>query len=192
MSPAIPRPSDERLEEALRTYAATLAAFGVVAAQDPGELFDEPTLRWGPTFYRGLAREGRLPLRVTASIRPEQIAKAAEVGFRSADAEPTATPGDAAAARIAARYRGGWLKLFADGSLGSRSAALLEPYETEAEGRVPTGGPAGMLLDTPEQLRDYAERAMAVGVAVQSTASAMPPCGPPSTSLPRCRAIPEG
>lgn len=167
VAPAIPRPSDERLALAVDRYAAELAAFGLVGVQDPGEMFDDPGLRWGPTFFRRLAEQDRLPLRVAASIRSEQIAAAVERGFRSAEMAGASARGDPLAERHAARYRGGWLKLFADGSLGSRSAALLEPYESESDGRRPVGGPSGMLLDPIEVLADHARRAAARGIAVQ-------------------------
>ena len=62
-----------------------------------------------------------------ACIREEQIASAAEAGLRSGD--PLRAGAD--------RARFGWLKLFADGTLASRTAALLEPIEAEEGGRCP-------------------------------------------------------
>ncbi len=158
---------EARLEAALAEYAARLAAFGVVAAQDPGELGDDAQLRWGPTFYRRLATAGRLPLRVASSIRPEQLEAAVARGFRSGERVAAASADDPAASQVAARYRGGWLKLFADGALGSRSAALLAPYEVEDDWRRPVGGPAGMLLEPAQVLGELAGRASAAGIAVQ-------------------------
>ncbi|MBA3435551.1 MAG: amidohydrolase, partial [Chloroflexi bacterium] len=172
VSVAVPEPDRARLEAALSSYAAELARLGIVAVHDPGEMSDDPQIRRGPTFYRSLAEEGALPLRVAASIRPEQLAPAIERGFRSGGTH-TAGSGSSAredrpdplAGRLAERYRGGWLKLFADGSLGSRSAALLEPYE-EGSGE-PVGGPAGMLLAPPEWLHERAQMAARAGIAVQ-------------------------
>lgn len=169
VSVAIPEPDRERLAAALSSYAGGLARLGIVAVHDPGEMSDDPLIRRGPTFYASLAEEGALPLRVAASIRPEQLAPAIERGFRSGRSDATmATREDGAdlvARRLAERYRGGWLKLFADGSLGSRSAALLEPYEPN--GGVPVGGPAGMLLAPPEWLSERAQTAARAGIAVQ-------------------------
>ena len=177
VSVAIPEPDRERLAAALSSYAGELARLGIVAVHDPGEMSDDPEIRRGPTLYRSLAEDGALALRVAASIRPEQLAPAIERGFRSGptDAAPGFSSGsrpgggvdhaDPVAARLAERYRGGWLKLFADGSLGSRSAALLEPYEPGSG--APVGGPAGMLLAPPEWLRDRAQRAVRAGIAVQ-------------------------
>lgn len=172
VSVAVLEPDRERLAAALASYALRLASLGVVAAHDPGEMSDDPDIRRGPTLYRHLAESGALPLRVAASIRPEQLGRAIETGFRSGEgALPAGADGKSAATdprviRHAERYRGGWLKLFADGSLGSRSAALLEPYEADS-GPPPVGGPAGMLLAPPEWLRERSEEAVRAGIAVQ-------------------------
>ncbi|MDQ3553605.1 MAG: amidohydrolase [Chloroflexota bacterium] len=173
VSVAVPEPDRARLAAALSSYAAALARLGIVAVHDPGEMSDDPEIRRGPTFFRGLAEEGALPLRVAASIRPEQLAPAIERGFRSGgtDAPAGSRSGagadraDPLATRLAERYRGGWLKLFADGSLGSRSAALLEPYEPGSG--TPVGGPAGMLLAPPQWLHERAQSAARAGIAVQ-------------------------
>ena len=60
----------------------------------------------------------------------------------------------------------GWLKLFADGSLGSRSAALLEPY-SDAQVNSPTGGPTGMFLTGSDELVGLLLRAQAAGISGQ-------------------------
>ncbi len=64
----------------------------------------------------GLARSGKLRLRVYAMGLPEKDAPPGEIPW-----EPVGGPGDFFQARA-------W-KLFADGSLGSRSAAMFEPLE---------------------------------------------------------------
>src|SRR6185369_8208885 len=51
----------------------------------------------------------------------------------------------------------GWLKLFADGTLGSRTAALLEPREGTTE--------RGLFTNPPEVLRERASKAAAAGIA---------------------------
>lgn len=55
-------------------------------------------------------------------------------------------------------FRVGAVKLFADGTLGSRTAAMIEPY---AE-----GGGRGMDLIEPAELADLARRALEGGIAV--------------------------
>src|SRR5439155_3001180 len=61
----------------------------------------------------------------------------------------------------------GWLKLFGDGTLGSRTALLLEPYESEPARGEPPGGPLGVAVTAAEELADLAERAAAAGIATQ-------------------------
>lgn len=167
---AIPAPDAARLEADLAAYAADLARLGVVGAHDPGEVVADPAMERGPACYRALAAAGRLPLRVVACVREEQLDAAIAAGVRTGRGV-TPTAGAAAshphAGPVAARYRDGWLKLFADGALGSRSAALLAPYEAGDPGGAPVGGPTGMLLRSPEALADAAGRAASAGIAVQ-------------------------
>jgi predicted amidohydrolase YtcJ len=163
---AIPEPDAAGLAAALAAYAVELARLGVVGAHDPGEVVPEPPMRRGPAFYRALAREGRLPLRVAAGVREEQLPAALAAGVRSGRGVAPGSDGPEPA-RLAARYRDGWLKLFADGALGSRSAALLAPYEADDPAGRPVGGPSGMLLRTREALSATAMAAATAGIAVQ-------------------------
>ena len=149
----IPRPSGDEVAEAILRYAPLLHALGVTGAHDPGELLDDPDAAAGPWLFAAMAADGRLPLRVAGSIREGQLGRAIDWGLRSG--------------RRVGRYRDGWLKLFADGSLGSRSAALLEPYEADDPGGPPVGGPRGMLLQSAETLRAVATRAADSNIAVQ-------------------------
>ena len=146
----IPEPTTAAVESAVRAYAADLARLGVTAVHDPGGVAPDPELRAGPTFYRALAAAGRLPLRVMASVREEQLERAIEMGFRTGRTE--GDPGSG-------RYRDGWLKLFSDGALGSRTAALLAPYEADDPAGPPPGGPTGMPLHDGPQLVELAGRA---------------------------------
>jgi predicted amidohydrolase YtcJ len=122
----------------------------VTGCHDPGELNDDPDMARGPLIYRDLATEGRLPLRVHASIRSPQLGRALEIGWRGGES--------------LGRYTAGWLKLFSDGSLGSRSAALLEPY-LDAATNPPTGGPRGMIITDAQELRSLLVAAAAGGIA---------------------------
>ena len=91
-------------------------------------------------------------MRVHSSIRASELGHALELGLRSGEG--------------IGRYRMGWLKLFADGSLGSRSAALLAPY-SDADERPPTGGPCGMFLESAEDIAADLGRAAAGGISGQ-------------------------
>ncbi|MGH2407524.1 MAG: amidohydrolase [Candidatus Limnocylindrales bacterium] len=161
---AIPRPSPAELAEAVVRHAARLAALGIVGVQDPGATAPDPQLDHGLLVCRGLAVAGRLPLRVHAGIRDEQLETAIAAGLRSGDRVAPDAAHDPAARRAADRFRVGWLKLFGDGSVGSRTAALLEPYEAEA-GRPPPGGPRGRLLESRERMTERVAAAAAAGIA---------------------------
>jgi predicted amidohydrolase YtcJ len=63
------------------------------------------------------------------------------------------------------RLRMGWLKLFADGTLGSRTAALLEPIEAAAAGEGID--PRGVFRAPPEEQADLVHHAADAGVATQ-------------------------
>ena len=161
---AIPRPSAAALGEAVIRHGARLAALGVTGVQDPGGTAPDPTLERGLLVCRDLAVAGRLPLRVHAGIRDEQLEAAIAAGFRSGDRVAAADASNAAARLAADRFRLGWLKLFGDGSVGSRTAAMLEPYEPEAD-RIPPAGPRGRLLESRERLTERVNTAAAAGIA---------------------------
>ncbi|MEP7360219.1 MAG: amidohydrolase [Chloroflexota bacterium] len=149
---AIPEPSGAQVEQLLVQTAQRLAELGLTGCHDPGELSADTMIIRGPLLYRRMAEEGSLPLRVIASVRAPQFERAVDLGMRSGQS--------------VGRYSMGWFKLFADGSLGSRSAAMLAPY-SDAATNPPTGGPSGMVLTTPEDLADLARRAEEKGIAVQ-------------------------
>jgi predicted amidohydrolase YtcJ len=65
------------------------------------------------------------------------------------------------------RARVGWLKLFGDGTLGSRTAALLAPYEPEPGRGDPPGGPTGVYVTSPEEMTLLAARAATAGITTQ-------------------------
>jgi predicted amidohydrolase YtcJ len=145
------------IERAVPRLADRLLALGVVAVHDPGQLSLQDGL--GPAYeaYRRLGDSGRLAIRVHAAIRPEQLDAAIAAGVRSGDA--LGNPDG--------RARIGWLKLFADGTLGSRTAALLEPIEPEPGRPLPEGTERGVFMTEPAALAVFAERAAAAGIAAQ-------------------------
>ena len=83
--------------------------------------------------YRSLAREGRLPLRVHAYL----------TGAGRIDALPSRRPDADPDGTAMFVLRG--VKLFADGALGSRGAALLAPYDDDP-------GNTGLMLTSPDEL----------------------------------------
>jgi hypothetical protein len=82
----------------------------------------------------------------------------------------------------------GWLKLFADGALGSRTAWLLEPYEG-------TDGALGMAVTPPARLAGLARQAARAGIvpqihaigdaALRAALDALEPVAPPDGPMAR-------
>jgi predicted amidohydrolase YtcJ len=151
---AIPLPTTDDVETAVTRYAAVLLGLGISGVHDPGQLTDDAASPVGPWLTAAMAERGRLPLRVATSVRETQLPRAIAWGMRTGR-------------QVGGRHRDGWLKLFADGALGSRSAALLRPYEATDRGGDPVGGPAGMLVRSQEELAERATAAAGAGVGVQ-------------------------
>lgn len=151
----VPRPSQDRYERLIARLARDLVRLGVVAIHDPGAVSLQDGLSGPIAAYRALAERGALPLRVHACVREEQIAAVVEAGLRSG--EPLSAGSD--------RARLGWLKLFADGTLGSRTAALLEPIEPEPDRPLPAGTERGVWMTPPERLAELATLAADNGIA---------------------------
>lgn len=125
----LPAPSPAEIEAELLAGLRELAALGLTEVHDAGV---------GPealAVYRRLAAEDRLPLRVYAMIDGEGPLPALE-------AELARWSGSREVGRLTVRA----VKLFADGALGSRGAALREDYADEPGNR-------GLLLSPPEVLR---------------------------------------
>ena len=151
----VPCPTEDRYERLIATLAQQLVALGVVAVHDPGALALQTGLGPSVEAYRRLAARRALPLRVHVCIREEQLAAAAEAGLRSGD---RLSP-DGERARL------GWMKLFADGTLASRTAALLDPIEFEPGRPLPAGTERGVFITPPERQAELAARAADVGIA---------------------------
>lgn len=97
------------------------------------------------TAYRQLSEEGRLPIRVNEQVRfrtREQLQRFLDRGCRAND--------------TFGRFKIGPVKFLCDGSLGSHSAALRQPYQNDPETR-------GILLFTDEELYALAELAYTNG-----------------------------
>jgi predicted amidohydrolase YtcJ len=149
-----PEPTDEWLMDGLERYCRSLLGYGIVAVHDIAQLVPDVDLTGGIALFARLADAGRLPVRVHASIRTEALDVAIEGGLRS-----DIPLGESDRARF------GWLKIFGDGSLFSRTAFLLEPWAVEADRSPPPGGPRGMPTTTPEEMAALARRAAEAGIA---------------------------
>ncbi len=107
-----PEPAAVRERRILRAAEIALS-LGLTGVHEMG--IDDATV----AVYRALAREGRLPIRVYAYLSGEGLIDG--LGSRRPDADPDGT----------ATFVLRGVKLFADGALGSRGAALLAPYEDD-------------------------------------------------------------
>jgi predicted amidohydrolase YtcJ len=142
-----PPPTQDTLRSALRSIGRSCLELGVVGVHELGTLFPD-TANESLDVYASLADAGDLPIRVHAGVRADGLENALERGLRSG-----ARVGAAEESRLAF----GWLKLFADGTLGSRTAALLEPREGTTE--------TGLLTNPPEFLAERTHRAAEAGIA---------------------------
>lgn len=154
----VPSPSADDLAAAIVAVGEELVSLGVVACHDPGGVAPDPALAYSFPAYARLADSGRLPLRVHACLRDDAMPAALQRGFRS---------GMALGSDPTGRAKVGWQKCFADGSLGSRTAALLADIEPESDRPLPPDRRRGVWMTEPEQLAELVARASAGGIATQ-------------------------
>ena len=120
----------------IQTAQRDLWRFGLTAAHD----FDGPRCLQALQILRA---RGDLRLRVLKSIPVELLEHAVALGFRSGFGDDW--------------LRIGHVKIFADGALGPRTAAMLQPYDGEPEN-------SGILLIDREGILEAGIRAAAVGL----------------------------
>ena len=148
----VPPPDSAAVARAIEALGRELLGLGVVGAHDPRFLAPDPTNR-AFDMYIAMADAGDLPIRVHVGVRSEGLDDAIGRGFRSGQ------PLGGAEARRAGRLTMGWLKMFADGTLASRTAALLQPIEG--------GTDRGLFTTPPEELAANATRAAEAGIATK-------------------------
>ncbi len=143
----IAEPTDEQLKALLRDGFRELHRLGITAVCDQRiKDLDE-----GPRLLRVLQQleeEGALPLRVSLNLAAHHLTSASQLGLRTGWGSE--------------RIRLGHVKVFADGTLGSRTAKMLEPFEglpAQEEGR-------GLYLTSPRQMREEFEAAARAGFSV--------------------------
>ncbi|HEX2121182.1 MAG TPA: amidohydrolase, partial [Thermoanaerobaculia bacterium] len=140
----MPQPTAAQRKARVLASAQAIAAHGLTEVHDAG--IDGATI----TAVKELIDEKRFPIRVYAMLGDN------EALLRTWFAQkPLIDYGG----RLTVRS----VKLYADGALGSRGAALLEPYSDDPGNR-------GLLLATPEHIADVARRARAAGYQVNTHA----------------------
>ncbi|HXG12164.1 MAG TPA: amidohydrolase [Gemmataceae bacterium] len=140
----IPAPSEEEIAEAVRAVLEEARRFGVTSVVDM-EGSDAATRRRLFRLYQQLARTGRLTLRI-------------DLRWPLADWRGLANLG------IEANFGGDWVTIggvkgFVDGSLGSSTAKMFEPYLHEP-------GNTGVYVTPLDRLREYIREADRAGLSV--------------------------
>ncbi len=154
----IPHADARDLAAAIEAVGRDLVSMGLVAVHDPGAVVPDPDLTFSYPAYAALSDGGRLPLRVHACLRDDGLETATAGGLRS---------GDVLGSDPAGRARVGWLKCFADGSMGSRTARLLEDLEPEPDRPLSADARRGLWMTDPMVLRELVGRATASRISTQ-------------------------
>ncbi len=137
VSRKIPPPSPEQLERSLLRATQLLARDGITSVHDAGVSYADID------GYRSLIRKGLLPIHIYAMILyPLPLPEKPEIG-------------DDLTIRS--------IKLITDGALGSRGAAMIEPYTDDPGNR-------GLLILDRATIRAAAEKALAKGFQVNTHA----------------------
>jgi predicted amidohydrolase YtcJ len=137
VSRKIPAPSQEQVEQSLLRATRELARDGITTVHDAGVQYADIE------GYRSLIRKAQLPVRIYAMILyPLPPPDKPEVG-------------DYLTVRS--------IKLIADGALGSRGAAMIEPYSDDPGNR-------GLLILDRATIRAAAEKALSKGFQVNTHA----------------------
>lgn len=140
----IPPPSRAQVKESIKAAIAEMHRWGLTGVHDAGasalvlELYEE------------LGRENALNIRLYAMI---------------SDHAPTLDAWFKRGPLVGAHNGTLWvrsIKLYQDGALGSRGAALLEPYSDAAT--------SGLLVSAPEHIREVAGKALTAGFQVNTHA----------------------
>jgi len=137
-------PTGVMYETAVRLVEAVLPKRTLEQMKDDLALVQEDFLRRGVRFvqdldpdteeaWRALDDEGKLEMGIATAIPSRELRRAIREGRRTGEGT--------------ARLKLGGVKFFVDGALGSRTAAMLEPYADRADW-------SGTLLMTPDRIRE--------------------------------------
>jgi predicted amidohydrolase YtcJ len=131
-----PPPTEEAIDAAVRRGVREAHRRGVTGVHDFQRALGLPA-------WQRIAADGALAFRVWASLPAEKLDAALALGLRSGLGDDL--------------LRIGPVKAFADGTLGSRTASMLEPFADAGTGEQ---------LLSPAELRELVERASAGGLDV--------------------------
>lgn len=140
----IPEPSLQQQRAAYELAFRHLVKLGITSVHDAGINSDEISI------YKGLHNQGRMPLRVygmIAATEPKLAQLLAEGPYETHDQKLTIRS----------------VKIYADGALGSRGAALLEPYSDDHDNH-------GLMVTSEEKIRALYELIIPHGFQINTHA----------------------
>lgn len=133
----VPVPSKADRLQGLKAATKVAQQFGITSIHDMED--DNAFITFQVQWHAGT-----LGVRVTMQLARDNFEKAVEIGLTTGQGH--------------ANLRVGALKLFSDGALGSRTAAMLAPYDGEPDNR-------GLLVTEQADLLRYVSQASAAGIA---------------------------
>jgi predicted amidohydrolase YtcJ len=142
---SIPKPTRDETRKAIRAAIAESQRWGLVGLHDAGE--SRATI----DLMEEMAKAGEIPFRLYVMISDDS----ADVAHYLARGPQSGLYDNHLWLRS--------IKLYADGALGSRGAALLEPYNDDPNNK-------GLLLTAPAHIQDVAVRALKAGFQVNTHA----------------------
>ncbi len=131
----IPAAGPDTVEAGIREAAARLHSFGIVGVHD----FEGPDAF---AAFQRLAARGELRLRIWNAIPEGELAAATSCGLRTGFGNDW--------------LRVGPVKIFADGTLGSQTANMLEPFEGQPQNN-------GIAIHSRDELVEVVGRAVSAG-----------------------------
>jgi predicted amidohydrolase YtcJ len=140
----VPEPGDEEVLEAVLAAQSAAAAVGVTSVQDLDGSAPQTRQKLF-RIYQRLARDGKLTCRIDLRWPLAQYRELAALGVRADFGTDF--------------VRVGGVKGFMDGSLGSSTAKMFAPYETDARN-------TGVYVTEPDAMRGYVRAADAAGLNV--------------------------
>jgi len=138
----IQEPTHEQAVAAVQTAMEKVHQMGIVGVHN---MEGAPALR----AFQDLHQQGKLKLRVLQQIPEVDLDAAIQLGVRTGLGDEW--------------LQMGALKIFADGSLGARSAQMIEPYEGEPDNY-------GIAVSDADHLNQVIEKAARAGIAVYTHA----------------------
>jgi predicted amidohydrolase YtcJ len=142
--PLVPAPTETEIAEAVRAALKEIAANGITSVQDM-DGSDTATRQKLFRLYQQMARDGKLTVRIDLRWPLADWQQLARLGVEAGFGDHW--------------VRIGGLKGFIDGSLGSSTARMFEPYLNEKDS-------TGVFVTPPGKLREWIEGADKAGLSV--------------------------